>query len=74
LGSFKVNTLFGTADVIELKGSPSTIDYSKNQKNAKVGRKIIVRDGDDDDGDDDNSVLGDIVLNSPLSRATLEFF
>ncbi|KAF8943747.1 hypothetical protein BGZ47_005101 [Haplosporangium gracile] len=74
LGSFKVGTLFGTAEVIEAKDSPSTIDYSKNRKNAKVGRKIIVRDGDEDDDDEDNSVLGDIVLGSPVSRATLEFF
>lgn len=69
MGSF-----FGTAEVIEVESSPSTIDYSKNQKNAKVGRKIIVRDGDDDDDDDDNSVLGDIVLGSPFGHATLEFF
>jgi len=74
LGSFKVSSLLGAAEIEELEGSPSTIDYSKNQKNAKVGRKIIVRDGDDDDGDDDNSVLGDIVLGSPISGASLKFF
>ncbi|KAG0216693.1 hypothetical protein BGX33_012286 [Mortierella sp. NVP41] len=74
LGAFKVTSLFGTADVVEAEDSSSTIDYTTNKKNAKIGRKFIVRDGDDEDDDPDNSVLGDIVLGSPFGRAELEFF
>ncbi|KAF9574937.1 hypothetical protein EC968_004938 [Mortierella alpina] len=72
LGDLGLRTMMGSISVVEAKGSASIIEYNKNTRNEKFGRKYLRQD-EEDEVPDDQAEGPHIYLEADFSRSTLTF-
>ncbi|KAF9926394.1 hypothetical protein BGZ75_003342 [Mortierella antarctica] len=72
LGDLELRTTMGSLRVVEAKGSSSIIEYEKDTRNQKIGKKYL-RQGNDDEVPDDGREGPHILLGADFGRAALTF-
>ncbi|KAF9288018.1 hypothetical protein BGZ68_000915 [Mortierella alpina] len=71
-GDLELRTTMGSVRVVEAKESSSVIEYEKNTRDHKIGKKFLRLD-EDDDVLDDESEKPHIHLGTDFGRAVLTF-